>query len=108
MPFIYTDHKLLMYTFSCKSPRLVRWAIRLIEFRTIIRYVNRENKEVADWLSRSVVDEEQLELEKTYVSEVYHIVYSSTVHYNFSGTKSMDISWKRDGRSSEPEDIDLG
>ena len=73
-PLIYTDHSALEHLLTTDQPKLRRWAIRLLEFRPEIVHIHGEDNAIADWLSRSVVDEPDVTPEHVYVPQVYHLI----------------------------------
>ena len=62
---VYTDHNNHEWPSVNKSPKVLRWSLRLQEYFVSVRYLKGEENVVADWLSRSrpndlVLDEHML------------------------------------------------
>lgn len=70
---IHSDHAALTYLRNATSPKLKRWALRLLEFGHEITFVPGDDNVMADWLSRSRdLQEEELPA-YAYVPLVYYL-----------------------------------
>lgn len=69
---IHSDHSALSYLTSATSPKLKRWALRLLEFGHEVKFIAGDDNAVADWLSRSRSLQEE---------ELPAYAYVPTVHY---------------------------
>ena len=57
---VLTDHKSLEWMESATSGKVRRWALYLQQFNLDIRHISGPNNNIADWLSRSVPEEDVL------------------------------------------------
>ena len=106
-PLIYSDHKSLCHLTNAESPKVKRWAIRLSEFNPVVTHIGGENNNVADWLSRSVPDDDDTDIpEEMYVPEVCHLVHSGENLFVLPKPEDMIEEAKREEPSLKPGSID--
>jgi hypothetical protein len=88
-PIIFTDHSALQYLVTAEAPKLRRWAVRLQEYNPQVIHVSGENNAIADWLSRSTPEEEDIMPEESYVPQVYHLVHDAPTTYKMPSPDEM-------------------
>jgi len=55
---VVTDHSSLQWLNKASSGKVLRWSLYLQQFDMEVRHISGEHNVVADWLSRSVVDDD--------------------------------------------------
>ena len=88
-PLVYSDHAALEHLVNANSPKLKRWALRLSEFNPVIRRIDGERNSIADWLSRSVPEEEDQLPDYAYVPTIYHIVHDMSNDFELPTPEDM-------------------
>lgn len=89
-PLIYSDHASLEYLTSLNSPKVRRWAIRLSEFNPVVTKIGGHLNSVADWLSRSVPDDDEDNMPNyAYVPFVYHLVHQVAEQFTLPEPREM-------------------
>ena len=98
-PLIFTDHAALKHLVTAEQPKLRRWAIRLQEFRPEIVHVAGEDNTIADWLSRSLPEEDDLVPDYAYIPQVYHLVHESMELFQLPSPEEMQSAAKEEEES---------
>lgn len=61
---VFTDHQSLQWLLNAKTGRVRRWSLYIQQFQLCIRHISGKQNVLADWLSRSVPDEDPFGDEK--------------------------------------------
>ena len=119
---IYTDHNNHEWPSVNKSPKILRWSLRLQEYFVTVRYLKGEENVIADWLSRSspndlILDERML-MPVSYaawqdsVPEVPTVEQIAEAARKEAGPHTRDIVWEgnvprwhKSGRLYVPETL---
>ena len=96
---VYSDHQSLSYLTSINAPKIVGWAIRLSEFNPCVKHIAGIENNVADWLSRTVPEDETGLPDYMFVPEVYHLLHEPTELYTLPLVADMTEQAKIDEQS---------
>ena len=88
-PVVYTDHKPLTSLVETQQPKLRRWALRLLEFRPIIKHISGDTNAFADWLSRSLPYEDDWIPGQVFVPDLFHTIHELEADFSLPTTQEM-------------------
>jgi len=57
---VYSDHRALSHITTASSPKLVRLGLKIAQYQPTIRYLEGDTNFLADWMSRSLGDDDAL------------------------------------------------
>ena len=106
-PLVYSDHASLEHLLNFESPKVRRWAIRLSEFNPFVTHIGGAQNNVADWLSRSVPEEDESAIPSyVYVPEVLHMVHDIESSFTLPKPEEMLIDAKAEEAELPPGTFD--
>jgi hypothetical protein len=105
-PYVYTDHKALVWLKDSFAPKLCRWALCLMPFSPRIFHVSGASNALADWMSRSIEEEPAVLPDYAFVPEVYHLVHSAMDDYRLPTADEMAAAAKEEERALQPGTLD--
>jgi transposase InsO family protein len=105
-PLVYSDHKSLEHLISLDTPKCKRWALRLSEFQPYVTHIGGRLNNLADWLSRSLTDDEECIPNYMYVPSVYHLVHDADDLFTLPEPAEMREEAKREEIGLPPGTLD--
>ena len=105
-PLVYSDHKALTHLLTLDSPKAKRWALRLSEFNPCVLHINGTQNNVADWLSRSLPDDDDYVPNYVYVPPVYHLVHEISDSFVLPDPKEFAAAAKLEEATLPPGTLD--